>query len=128
MNNLLGRDRNGANSGSLLARPVGDLWSDPFRNLFSMSQFSGMEVSRTDTGYTVEIPVAGFRPDQIEATLEDGVLTVQGKNEKRSFTRSVVVPDDVDHENIDAKVEDGMLTLTLTLHPKAQPKRITIKA
>ncbi|HEX5275396.1 MAG TPA: Hsp20/alpha crystallin family protein [Candidatus Rubrimentiphilum sp.] len=126
MSNLLSRDRSGANGG-VLARPLGDLWGDPFRNLFSMSQLSGMEVTRTETGYDIEIPVAGFRPDQIEATLEDGVLTVQGKNEKRSFTRSLVVPDDVDDEKIDAKVEDGMLMLKLTLHPKAQPKRITIK-
>jgi len=96
--------------------------------LFSTNQFSGMEVTRTESGYNVEIPVAGFRPDQIEATLEDSVLTVAGKNEKRSFTRSLVVPDDIDAEKIDAKVEDGMLTLALTLHPKAQPKRITIKA
>lgn len=128
MSNLLSRDRNSANGGSVVARPLADLWGDPFRSLFSMGQLSGMEVTRTETGYDVEIPVAGFRPDQIEATLEDGVLTVQGKNDKRSFTRSLVVPEDVDDEKIDAKVEDGMLMLTLTLHPKAQPKRITIKA
>ena len=112
----------------MLARPLGELWGDPFRNLFSVNQLSGMEVTRTEPGYSIEIPVAGFRPDQIEATLEDGVLTVLGKSEKRSFTRSVVVPEDVDDENIEAKVQDGMLTLTLTLHPKAQPKRITIKS
>jgi HSP20 family molecular chaperone IbpA len=128
MSNLLSRDRAGANGSGLLARPLGELWGDPFRNLFSMGQLSGMEVTRTESGYTVEIPVAGFRPDQIEASLEDGVLTVNGKNDKRSFTRSVIVPEDVDDENIEAKVQDGMLTLTLTLHPKAQPKRITIKA
>ncbi len=112
----------------MFARPLGELWGDPFRNLFSAGQLSGMDVTRTESGYNVEIPVAGFRPDQIEASLEDGVLTVQGKNAKRSFTRSLVVPDDVDEEKIDARVEDGMLMLTLTLHPKAQPKRITIKA
>lgn len=128
MSNLLSRDRTSANGGSLLARPLGELWGDPFRNLFSMGQLGGMEVTRTETGYTVEIPVAGFRPDQIEATLEDGVLTVNAKSEKRSFTRSLVVPDDVDDEKIEAQVQDGMLTMTLTLHPKAQPKRITIKA
>jgi len=128
MSNLLSRDRAGANGSGLLARPLGELWGDPFRNLFSMGQLSGMEVTRTESGYTVEIPVAGFRPDQIEASLEDGVLTVNGKSDKRSFTRSVIVPEDVDDENIEAKVQDGMLTLTLTLHPKAQPKRITIKA
>lgn len=127
MANLLTRER--GSDGSALARPYVDLWGDPFRNFFSsMNQISGMDVQRTETGYTVEIPVAGFRPDQIEATLEDGVLAVNGKNDKRSFTRSLAVPEDVDSEKIDAKVEDGMLTLTLELHPKAQPKRITIKS
>ncbi|HEV2261076.1 MAG TPA: Hsp20/alpha crystallin family protein [Candidatus Rubrimentiphilum sp.] len=127
MANLLSRERGG--DGSSLARPYVDLWGDPFRNFFSsMNQMSGVDVARTETGYTVEIPVAGFRPDQIEATLEDSVLTVNGKNDKRSFTRSISVPEDVDSEKIQAKVEDGMLILNLELHPKAQPKRITIKS
>ena len=122
MSNLLSRDQN---SGQF-RRPF-DVW-DPFRGMFPMNQLSGMEVSRTESGYTVEIPVAGYSPDQIEATLEDGVLTVTGKSEKRSFTRSVIVPEDVDSERIDAKVENGMLTLSLTLHPKAQPKKIAIQS
>jgi HSP20 family protein len=114
----------------LLGRPFGELWgSDPFRNFMNgMHGFSGVEIGRTDTGYTVEIPVAGYKPEQIDVTLEDGVLTVSGKNDKRQFARSLTVPDDVDHERIEARVEDGMLTLTLTLLPKAQPKKIAVKS
>lgn len=129
MSNLLSRDRGNGNGGSLLGRQLGDAWGyDPFRNfLSSMSGFSGVEIARTETGYSVEIPVPGFKPDQIEVTLEDGILAVNGKSEKRSFTRSLVVPEEVDAEKIEANVEHGMLTLTLTLLPKAQPKKITIK-
>jgi HSP20 family protein len=119
-NTLVTRERNGG--ASLLGRPFGELWGfDPFR-------FSGIDVARTETGYSIEMPVAGFKPEQIDVTLEDGVLSVIGKNEKRSFSRSISVPEDVDEERIEAHVQDGMLTLTLTLLPKAQPKKIAVKS
>jgi HSP20 family protein len=127
-NTLVTRERNGG-AGTLLGRPFGELWGfDPFRNFVNtMNGFSGVEVGRTDTGYIVEMPVAGFKPEQIDVTLEDAILTVNGKSDKRSFTRSLSVPEDVDEERIEARVEDGMLTLTLTLLPKAQPKKIAVK-
>jgi HSP20 family protein len=74
------------------------------------------------------VPVPGFKSEQIEVTLEDGVLTVKGKNEKRNFARTFTIPDEVDEERIEANVEHGMLTLTLPLVPKAQPKRISVKS
>ena len=60
-------------------------------------------------------------------TLEDSVLTVSGKSEKRQFTRSLLLPEQIDGENIEAKVEHGLLTLGLHAHPKAQPKKIAIQ-
>lgn len=129
MNSLVNRER--ANQkGGVLPRPFGDLWGlDPYRNFAStMPGLSSIEVSRSESGYVVEIPVAGFRPEDIEVTLEDGLVSVRGKNEKRSFTRTLTVPEDVDEERIEANVEHGMLTLTLNLLPKAQPKKIAIKS
>lgn len=133
MNNLQTRERANGNAGGpgLLGRPFADLWGfDPFRNFVSpTSGLGNVEVTRTESGYQVEFPVAGFRPDEIEVTLEDGLLSVKGKSERRgAFTRSLTVPEEVDAEKIEAHVEHGMLTLTLTLQPKAQPKRIAIKA
>lgn len=123
MANIQPRER--ATIGSILARPFADVWGfDPFRSL----NLSGIEISRTDAGYTVEMPVAGFQPNEIDVSLEDGLLTVSGKSDKRSFTRSFTVPDNTDEDHIDAKVEHGMLTLTLPLVPKAQPKKIEIKS
>ena len=121
MSNLSTRPVNGG-----MSRPFADLWGfDPYR-AFS-STLGGIEISRTEAGYTVEIPVAGFKPDQIDITLENGTLLVTGKNDKRTFTRSIVLPDEVDSENITANVEHGMLTLGLNFVPKAQPKKITVR-
>jgi HSP20 family protein len=125
MTSLVNRERGG--DGGLLTRPFSDLWNDPFRLLTGGTSY-GIDITRTETGYTVEVPVPGFKPDQIEVTLEDGMLTVKGRNEKRNFSRTFTIPEDVDEERIEANVEHGMLMLTLTLLPKAQPKRISVKS
>jgi HSP20 family protein len=125
MTSLVNRER--SRDGGLLARPFSDLWSfDPLR-VFTTQPY-GVDIARTDSGYTVEVPVPGFKPDQIEVTLEDGMLTVKGRNDKRNFSRTFTIPEDVDEERIEANVEHGMLTLTLALTPKAQPKRISVKS
>ncbi len=109
--------------------PFADLLGfDPFRGIAGggFTRFAAYDVNRTETGYTVELPVAGFSPEQVDVTLEERVLSIVGKNEQRSFTRSLVIPDDVNVDGIEAKVENGLLTLTLPFHPKAQPKKIAV--
>jgi HSP20 family protein len=111
-------------------RGLESLWDwEPFRSLMpsNMSNMFGMEVTRTDDGYDVEIPVPGFRPDDIDITMQDGVITVSGRSERRTFTRSLSVPDDIDEERIDANVEHGILTLHLKQLPQRQPRRISIR-
>ncbi|HTU70623.1 MAG TPA: Hsp20 family protein [Candidatus Baltobacteraceae bacterium] len=97
---------------------------DPFPEAWSMGAEYG--VSRTENGYEVEIPVPGFAPSAIEITLKENVLTVSGKSEKRNFSRSLMIPEDVDPEGINAHVENGLLTLALSRRPEAQPRKIQI--
>jgi HSP20 family molecular chaperone IbpA len=106
----------------------------PFRDLFGFDPFApmrsnwfGYDVTRTDTGYEVEVPVPGFKPEDVEVTYQDDVLAVNAKADRRSFTRSFTVPDDVDPEKIEARVVNGMLVLTLARRPEAQPRRIAVK-
>lgn len=87
----------------------------------------GFDIQRTDEGYRVEIPVAGFRPDDINVTVEDRRLSVEGRNERRRFTRTIVLPEEIDAEKIDAHVEHGLLSLTLPLYPKMQPRRVEVR-
>ena len=100
---------------------------DPFRGMFpTLTAGFGFEINRVEGGYKVEFPVPGFTPDQVEVTLEERVLSITGKGEKRTFTRTLVIPDEIDAENIGAAVEHGMLTLELRIHPKAQPRKIAV--
>ncbi len=110
---------------------VSDLFGfDPLRAVFgggTPSYALQGEVTKTGDGWNVEIPVPGYKPEQIDVTVEDRVLTVTGKTERRSFQRSILLPEEIDAETIEAKVEHGMLTLGLHLHPKAQPRKIEVK-
>ncbi|HXF33951.1 MAG TPA: Hsp20/alpha crystallin family protein [Candidatus Acidoferrales bacterium] len=119
-----------AQNGLQVRSPFGDwLGWDPFRNFASSPNLApGIEVTRSETGYAVEVPVPGYKPDQIDVTLDEHVLTVAGKAEKRQFTRSLLLPEEIDAETIAARVEHGMLSLTLNFHPKAQPKKIAVES
>jgi HSP20 family protein len=127
---------NGANPGALrrasLADAVGLEPLDLFRNFYSpfalngAMELGGLDISRTETGYVVEIPVPGYKPTDIEITFKDEVLSISGKSERRTFTRSLVLPDEIDPENVQARVEHGLLTLNLSRRPEAEPKHIKI--
>lgn len=100
---------------------------DPFRRFFSTLD-PEIDVIRTEAGFDVEIPVAGYKPNEIDITVKDDVLTIAGKNDRRAFTRALKLPDDVDTASIEASVENGMLALRLSRHPQARPRKIEIKA
>ncbi len=113
----------------VMARPaasrrlLGDfLGFDPFRAV----EPTGFDINKTGTGYAVELPVPGFGPDHIDVSLEDRVLTISGKSERRNFTRALLIPEEIDADTIGAKVENGMLTISLNTHPKAQPRKIEV--
>lgn len=120
------------NGGTNLERPVP--WTpmhrllgfDPFENLRASYGYE-YDVSRTESGYAVEVPVPGYSSAQVEVSLKDGIITVAGKSDRRTFTRSFTVPEDVDTEAIDARVENGMLTIELQRRPEAQPRKIQVK-
>jgi HSP20 family molecular chaperone IbpA len=103
-------------------RRIGGLFSDllgfdPLRSLYpglsGASNLWAMEVSRSDGGYTIEFPVPGFRPEDIDVTVQGDMLTVSGKNDRRRLMRSITLPDEIDADSIAASVDNGMLSLRL---------------
>ena len=100
------------------------------------------DVKETETGYELDIDLPGFKKDEISAHLEDGYLTVSAAkgvdedekdNEGRyirrerysgSMTRSFYVGNAVTEEDIKAKYEDGILSLSI---PKKDPKAVEAK-
>lgn len=101
-----------------------------------------IDIRQTDEAYVLEASVPGFKPEDVEVTLDQNVLTIQGtqrqeseeekggwvRRERRtgSFRRQVVLPAEVRAEEISASFEHGVLTVTVPRAQKAQPRRIPV--
>ena len=92
--------------------------------------------------FTVEVDLPGVKKEDIEINIHDNTLNVSAvrkmnkevKEEdyymQESFygkiARTFVLPDDIDSDEVDAKLDDGRLHITLKKVPSAQTKSITI--
>lgn len=102
-----------------------------------------VDVAEEDGRLVVTADLPGISKDDIEITFEDGVLTITGttREEKEksdgsryycrerfqgSFSRTLRIPDKVDMDKSEARVEDGVLELILPYKPEASPRKIQI--
>jgi len=91
----------------------------------------------------VETQLAGIDPENVDISIENDVLCIQGKSEKKSevedknyyrkeirrgsFYRSVPLPTHVLGDKADAIAEDGVLKISIPKAPEAKPKMIKIQ-
>ena len=100
-----------------------------------------VDVVAKDHELVFHIDVPGVKQDNLEVTLESHVLSVKGSrkyeagpNERQmllgrsygDFALHYTLPDSVDGEQLAAYLADGVLTLRVPKHPKAQPRKIQI--
>lgn len=103
-----------------------------------------LDVAEKGDVFTIKASLPGINPEDLNVSLEDNVLTVQGElkedetieeetyhiRERRygSFSRSLRFPVPVNTNEIEASYENGVLTLTVPKSEEVKPKRIEIKA
>ncbi|MGB9626143.1 MAG: Hsp20/alpha crystallin family protein [Phycisphaerae bacterium] len=101
-----------------------------------------VDVREDDSHYYVEAELPGLTKDDIEITLEDGVLTISGEKRISSerkdghyhirerqygrFSRQFSLPVAVDENKVDALLKDGVLKITLDKREEAKPRKITV--
>ena len=103
------------------------------------------DVKQTDNGYEVDVDLPGCKKEDVQMDLSDGYLTIQavrshsndekdnkGRYVRRetfsgSCARSFYVGDAVEPEDVSAKFEDGILTISVPKNVKKQlPKNSAI--
>jgi HSP20 family protein len=116
---------------------------EPLRGLGErVAQFfaPSADASATDERYEINIELPGVKPDDIHVEVHDNVLMVHGEKraarEERgrawyfsersfgSFSRSFRLPPDVAADEVDATVNEGVLTLRI---PKPRPAARTAR-
>jgi HSP20 family protein len=103
-----------------------------------------IDVRETEKGYQIRTPVPGVKPEDVDISFADGVLTItatrrdeQQKEEGNlirrelmvgTFRRQIALPNDVRPESIDAHIEEGMLTVEVERARRPQPHRVQVRA
>lgn len=102
-----------------------------------------LDVAENDDAFIVTASIPGMKPDDLDITITDNVLTIKGEykadetieeeqyhiRERRygSFGRSITLPVAVNADEVDANYENGVLTLTVPKAEEVKPRRITVK-
>jgi HSP20 family protein len=102
-----------------------------------------LDISERKDAYLVTVELPGVEADDLQITLEDGLLTIQGERhfahdsseqqfhrvERRygAFRRSITLPAHVMAEGIEASVDNGVLQIVVPKMEEATPKRIQVR-
>ena len=103
-----------------------------------------LDVVEEEDVILVNASVPGVKPEEIDVTIENDVLTIKGETastsevkedtyrlrERRtgSFHRTLRLPDTVDTDKAATRYENGVLTVTLPKSEAKKAKRLTVAA
>ena len=102
-----------------------------------------VNISETKDSYRIEAPVPGFRPEDVEVTFADGILTIHAQRKEEEarkddsymrrevamgdYRRQISLPGDVRGDDTRATFENGVLSIVVPRAPRPEPKRIQVQ-
>jgi len=103
-----------------------------------------IDVYQTPTHIVIKSTIAGVKPEDLDITITNDMVTIRGKRQKDeeiqtdeyyyqecywgSFSRSVILPVDVEADAAEAGLKNGILTIKLPKIEKIKTKKIKIAA
>lgn len=115
------------------------LFRDPFFTVFDevmdstvLNRTPQISVRKNENEYKVLMSVPGLTKDDIKISTKEGLLTISYKKEEKndknyfvnSFQKTYTIPDDVKEQEIQGKVENGILELNLPMSKKKPLERL----
>ena len=98
-----------------------------------------INIREEDDAYVLSALVPGLNAEDLNIQVLDDVLRIEGEYRAEesdylvrelpvgSFSRTLRLPSSIDADQVEARIADGILTLTLPQAESARPKRISIK-
>ena len=127
---------------------------DPFSLLSEMDRFFERGVTATpawapridafdrEKELVIRVEIPGVKPDDVDITVEDRTLTISGKRQFEEtadqagyhrreiftgeFKRTLVLPEGLNAEEVSARAENGMLSVTLPRRPELLPRKVKV--
>ena len=121
-------------------------WDDTDSSGATAGWVPTVDIQEFDSRFQLYVDVPGVNPDDVEITLDNGVLTISGERDRPSvpdseqmvnrrterghgkFHRRFILPDTVDADNVKATDHYGVLEISIPKQAKAQPRRIKVAA
>ncbi|HEX8111943.1 MAG TPA: Hsp20/alpha crystallin family protein [Kofleriaceae bacterium] len=119
-------------------------WDPFFAGTRQASAFvPAFEVKETSEAFILKGDLPGVAESDLDIAVHNNVLTVSGSRQSEdrkegesyalyerqygSFSRSFSLPDTADGERVEAKLDAGVLTLTIWKRAEAKPRKIALK-
>jgi HSP20 family protein len=101
-----------------------------------------VDIEEQDDAYVIEAEVPGVKKDDVNIELISNELMVTGEIKERErdgilrkrtrrigrFEYRVRLPEQVDPDNVEAKLKDGVLSVRVPKHEQAERRRIQVKS
>ena len=129
----------------LIDRVFDDTFFRPYRIGFSRwdGGYLPLDVAQTKDEVVIKASLPGLKPQDVEVSLDGNVLTIQGGTEdsleteeesyvlrerrRGAFRRSLTLPRGLVTDKVEARFEDGVLTLTIPKSEESKPRTIEVK-
>ncbi|MEW6379492.1 MAG: Hsp20/alpha crystallin family protein [bacterium] len=145
----------------MMARPMSSLFpsireqmdriSRMFDELFGMEEMGPMamwspplDISETNDKVIVTADLPGIKPDNLEISVSENMLTMRGEKEEEreeegkysfcrerrygSFSRSIELPTDVNSDKVNATYRNGVLKIEMQKLPERARKKIAVRS
>jgi len=102
-----------------------------------------VDVMQTPDEIIIQSTVAGVKPDELDVTITQDMVTIKGSRKKShevssddyfmrelywgKFSRSIVLPQEIDEDRAEATLKNGLLTIKLPKLDKNRVQKLKIK-
>jgi len=103
-----------------------------------------VDIKEEENSYIIHADVPGVKPEDIDVSLEDGILTICGERQfnneetrdnyrrvervRGTFYRRFTMPDIADQDKVTARCNDGVLKVVIEKQERALPKKIAVNS
>lgn len=108
--------------------------------MYCTHQNNNLEINETDTGYELSVPVPGVSQENLEIEVHEGILRVAGTpsldigDRKRvsgshypeNYEQRLRLGRDIDPEQIQATLRNGILSISLSKKGTSEPRKIDV--
>ena len=115
-----------------------------FSELMETEGELAVDVYQTDSDIVVQSTIAGVKPEDLDISVENDMLTIRGKRTSETkeegknyfyqecywgaFSRQIILPEEVDPNRIEASMKNGILTIKLPKINRAKMRKIAVSA